>query len=76
MSKKPIIPIPIYENEPTSDLIKGVAIRVLFTALGNGLSARIMGKGFMHYAIYGGVLAMGTNLAIVLYTKQKLKMRK
>jgi len=73
MSDKRFLPIPLYANETKSDILKGLLIRVAFAGIGYGLSARIMGKEFSQYALYGGFWAVGSNLIAIAYTKHRMK---
>jgi hypothetical protein len=71
--KDKFLPIPLYADEPTSDIVKGVLIRLLFSGIGYGLSAKIMGKEFGKYALYGGMWAIGSNLAAIAFTKYRMR---
>jgi hypothetical protein len=65
-------PIPLYADEPTSDIVKGVLIRVLFEGIGYGISAHVMGKDFKKYAIYGGIWSIGSNILALWYTRHAM----
>ena len=71
-NKKKFIPVPLYANEPYIDIVKGMAIRIAFAGIGYGLSAKIMGKEFNRYALYGAMWAIGSNIVAIGYTKYRV----
>jgi hypothetical protein len=60
-----------YGGETDTDLIKGWIVSVGFASVGYGLSAKIMGKDFTKYAIYGGMWAMFSEALALSYARYK-----
>lgn len=71
--KDKFLPIPLYANEPVHEIVLGAGVRILFASVGYGLSAKIMGKDFRKYATYGAVLGVLSNIAIISYTKYRMR---
>lgn len=73
MEDRRFVPIPLYANEPMSEILQGLAIRVLFAGIGYGLSAKIMGKQFRKYALYGSMWAVGSNVVAIAFTQYRMR---
>jgi len=71
--KDKFLPIPLYADEPVREIILGAGVRILFASVGYGLSAQLMGKEFKKYAVYGAILAAFSNIAVISYTKYKMR---